>query len=260
MGSAEVQGEVWGLRVREWSELQEPQVRPLYDAVLDNAGIDLGTDLLDAACGAGLALAMAEGRGANPHGVDASAAMLEVARERLARADLRQGDIEELPFEDDRFDAVTCFNGLQFAEDRARALGELRRVAVPGGVVTVAVWAEAERNDMRVVLAALASLLPERPPEDSGPFALSGPGELERLMEQAGLRPELDADVACPFRYRDETEALSGLMSAGPLAMAAKTLGEQQVAATVASAIERFRRDDGSYRLDNWFRYVLARA
>jgi arsenite methyltransferase len=73
--------------------------------------------------------------------VDISEKMLAWARERACRegaADritFRQADIRDLPFEDDRFDAVIVESVLAFVEDKKTALQELMRVTRPGGYV-----------------------------------------------------------------------------------------------------------------------------
>ena len=102
--------------------------------------------LLDAGCGAGLALRLAAEQGARVSGLDASAALLDVARGRLPDADLRVGDIEELPYDDASFDVVTAYNSIQYASDPKTAVAELARVARPGGRVVVEVWGEAPRR------------------------------------------------------------------------------------------------------------------
>ena len=53
MGSAEVQGELWGRDPQTWANFQEAQMRPLYDATLDALEPLAGRALLDAGCGAG---------------------------------------------------------------------------------------------------------------------------------------------------------------------------------------------------------------
>jgi SAM-dependent methyltransferase len=262
MSPADAQGEIWGLRVNDWAELQEPFLRPLYVSALDTAGVGPGTKLLDAACGSGLALALADELGAEVHGFDASEAMLGVARERVRGADLRRGDIMQLPFEDGTFDVTTCFNGVQFADDHLHAVGELRRVTKPGGHVVVAVWGDWESSDMRHVFEALAGLLPpdeDAPPlNELGPFVLSAPGKLEQLIEDAGMRPELRPHVTVHFHYPDLETALRGLLSAGPLAAAAEALGEDTLREALVPVLGRFARDDDSYRMSNEFRYALG--
>jgi cyclopropane fatty-acyl-phospholipid synthase-like methyltransferase len=71
---------------------------PVYEAVFDEVGVAPGTRLLDAGCGSGLALQLAHKRGATVSGLDASAALLAVAQGRVPDADLREGDLEALPF------------------------------------------------------------------------------------------------------------------------------------------------------------------
>ncbi len=93
MGSAEVQGELWGRDPQSWARYMEAQLRPLYDATLDALEPLAGRTLLDAGCGAGLALRLAADRGAAVSGLDASAPLLEVARGRVPAAGLRTGDI-----------------------------------------------------------------------------------------------------------------------------------------------------------------------
>ena len=107
MGSATVQGELWGRNPRAWAEFQEPQVRPFYDATLDALEPLAGKNLLDAGCGTGLVIRLAADRGAVASGLDASSTLLEVARGRAPGADLRTGDIEALPYDDGAFDIVT---------------------------------------------------------------------------------------------------------------------------------------------------------
>src|SRR3954470_15905839 len=89
-----VQRRLWGRDPHAWAELAEAHNRPLFEAVLDAAGVTRGTSLLDVGCGSGLALEMAHARGATVSGIDISPGLLAVARERLPDADLREGDME----------------------------------------------------------------------------------------------------------------------------------------------------------------------
>ena len=92
MGSATVQGQLWGTRPRDWTEVIEPLLRPIHLATMAALAPLSGLSLLDAGCGTGLALQLAVERGARASGLDASAALLDVARGRLPDADLRVGD------------------------------------------------------------------------------------------------------------------------------------------------------------------------
>jgi trans-aconitate methyltransferase len=80
----------WGAQPQDWTTYQETGVRPLYEGVFDRLGLTAGTCLLDVGCGAGLAAQLAASRGARVWGLDASAAMLEIARSRVPEC-LRSG-------------------------------------------------------------------------------------------------------------------------------------------------------------------------
>jgi ubiquinone/menaquinone biosynthesis C-methylase UbiE len=94
----------------------------------------------------GRILEVAIGTGRNlPHypadatitGIELSPAMLAIARQRAAGlgrdADLREGDAEHLPCGDASFDTVVCALSLCTIPSPATAIGEMKRVLVPGG-------------------------------------------------------------------------------------------------------------------------------
>jgi len=68
--------------------------------------------------------------------VDASAAMLQAARKRLRgleNVDLRRGELEALPIDDQRLDAATLMLVLHHVPEPGKALAEVARVLKPGG-------------------------------------------------------------------------------------------------------------------------------
>lgn len=259
MGSSEVQGRLWGAAPQDWLE-NEPFSVPLYEAVFAALAIGDGLRLLDAGCGAGLALQMAAARGATVSGIDAAEALLEVARERVPDADLRHGDLEDLPFADDAFDVTTSFNAVQYAADPEVALGEIRRVVRPGGAVAIITWGDPERCDTRAVLTAVGRLLPPPPPGAVGPFALSAPSKLEEFAASAGLRAERAAEVPAPFSFASLDDAVRIQLSAGPLQRAVEHAGEEATRQALRDAFAPFVRADGSIHQENFFRYLIARA
>jgi SAM-dependent methyltransferase len=260
MGTAEVQGPLWGAAADDWVAIVEPSHVPIFEAALDAIGIRPGMSLLDVGCGAGLAMVLAHERGATVAGLDAAEGFLTVARTRLPGAEVRQGDVEALPFPDETFDAVTAFNSVQFASDPSAALREIKRVAKPGAAVAVATWGPPEQCEMRSVLATVGSLLPAPPPGAGGPFALAVPGAIEVLVERAGLATEGTIDVPTPFVYPDLDTAVRGQLSSGPAALAINRAGRHAVTTALVAALEPFTQPDGSLRLDNIFKVVIARA
>jgi len=260
MGSAAVQGPLWGASANDWAEIVEPDQIPYYEAALDAIEVRPEMSLLDVGCGSGLAMELAHKRGATVSGIDAAEGLLAVARKRLPDADLRHGDVEALPYEDGTFDAVTAFNSVQYATDPTAALREVKRVAKSGATVAIATWGPVEQCEMRVVLGAIGSLLPPPPPGAGGPFALAAPGALEALVEGAGLTAEQVIDVPTPFSYPDLDTAVRANLSSGPARMAIGGAGEEATRAALADALGASTQSDGSIKLDNVFKVVIARA
>lgn len=257
--SGEHNGRIWGARAADWALVQEPQCAAGYHAVFDRAPVGSETRLLDAGCGAGMALRLAADLGAEVAGIDASAGLLEVARDRLPAARLEHGDLELLPFEDDSFDVVTGFNSFQFAANPVAALQEARRVTRPGGKLFVMTWGEPGSMEVTALVAALKPLLPPMPANASGPFAMSEPGKLEELAESAGLTPIEVFDVDSPWSYPDLATAQKGLGSSGVAVKAAETSGRDALDAAHAAALAPFRQPDGGYRIGATFRVLMAR-
>src|SRR6202011_1895796 len=217
MGSAQAQSQVWGVQARNWADLMEKLSLPIYHVVFDKTNVGRGTRLLDVGCGAGLATQLATQLGAQVTGIDASAALIEIAGERVPHGDFRCGDMEELPYADASFDVVTGFNALQFAEDPLHALQEARRAARPGGYVAMVAWGRVEDCEFATTLKAVMDCLPPPPAVAKGTFAIASPGKLEALMEQAGLTIDARGDVSCPFEYPDDETAGKTVSSSGQL-------------------------------------------
>ena len=258
MGTAQVQGQLWGDRAREWADLHEVGFEPLYHDALKTAGVGQGTSLLDIGCGSGLALTVAHATGARVSGLDAAEQSIAIAKSRVPGADLRVGEIEELPFADQAFEVVTGFNSFQYAADRVHALREARRVMRDDGRLVVAIWGPPDQCEYKDYLAALGALMPPPPPGAPGPWALSAEGALEELAGKAGLQTIASGNVTCPFRFRDDDTARRGLLAAGPAVRAIQVAGEDAVADAVMRAVARFKKPDGSYVLTNVFRYIIA--
>ena len=258
--TAEANGRLWGARARDWADIQEATVRPVYEAAFAKLGLTTGARYLDAGCGAGMALQMAAALGARVSGVDAAPALLQIAAERTPGADLRIADLETLPFDDAAFDVVTGFNAFQYAADPRAALAEAKRVTRPGGQVLVMTWGEPEGMAAAGLVAALRPLLPPPPSGAPGPFALSNTNALTAFAEAAGLEPVEIFDTASPFSYLDFATALRGLGSSGVAARAVDAAGQEAVDAAHAAALAPHRRQDGSYLIDASFRSLIARA
>ena len=256
MGTALVEGELWGAKAREWAELCEPVSRPAWPILFEKLGVGPGMRLLDMGCGAGGALQFARNLGAEVAGVDASAALLEIARERNPGAPLEIADLEEIPFEDASFDAVSGINSFQFAGDIPRALGEARRVCKPGGKVGLVFWGPKDQCESMATMMAVGALMP--PPPTPQPPSISEPGVLEGYLAKAGLTQVERGDVAIPFLFPNAETACRGMMAAGIVVGMAQKLGEETVRRAILGSYAPFTQPNGSIRQMNRWIWITA--
>ncbi len=250
---------LWGQRARDWAEVQEAMVRPVYLAVLGALDPAPGQRLLDMGCGSGMFASLASAAGLEVAGIDAAPPLLAIAAERVLGGDFCKGDLETLPHADASFDLVTGFNAFQFAASPARALVEAARVVRPGGAVVVVTWGEPQDMPAARVITALRPLLPPPPPNAPGPFTLSDKAALTGFAEAAGLQPQSVFDVESPFTYPNLPTALRGLNSSGVAAAAMERAGEEAVSAAHAAALAPFKQADGGYHVPAHFRCLIAR-
>jgi SAM-dependent methyltransferase len=153
-----------------------------------------GERVLDLACGTGVVARHVAARlpgAAALTGLDRSPAMLEVARQVAEREgvalSLHEGAMEALPFDDGAFDLVLCQQGLQFADDRARAVAEMHRVLARGGRVGIAAWQGLEVHPFyQVFNGILDGHLGI--PALAVPFSLDARDELAALLTGAGFQ------------------------------------------------------------------------
>jgi arsenite methyltransferase len=104
-----------------------------------------GATVLDVGCGAGVTPCfLAKRYGCRVVGVDIRAKMVQRSEERARRegvadrVEFRVADAQDLPFENDLFDAVLTESVTSFPEDQQRAVDEYVRVTRPGGYVGLA--------------------------------------------------------------------------------------------------------------------------
>ena len=107
--------------------------------------------VLDVATGTGdLAIAVQKGTGAEVVGLDLSQQMLNVGIDKIKKLNLNQkismqkGDAENLPFEDNKFDAVSVAFGVRNFENLEKGLAELRRVVKENSSVYILEFSKVE--------------------------------------------------------------------------------------------------------------------
>jgi SAM-dependent methyltransferase len=258
-GSASRWGSLWGARPGDWA-LTEDMQRPTYEAALQRTGLEPGWRVLDIGCAAGAFLRLVAAGSAQPHGIDASDALIAFARERLPEADLRVGEMEELPWADDCFDLVTGFNSFFFANDMVAALREAGRVSKRGAPVVIQVWGAHERCDLEAMKQVARPFFPPRPPDAPADRDLSTPGLLRELATKAGLTPGEEFDVTWSFEYPDADTLGRALIAVAGLAVIAGPERQEELKAAILDGLSPYRKQDGSYRLSNEYHFLIAHA
>jgi SAM-dependent methyltransferase len=216
--------------------------------------------VLDIGCGVGAFLRLIDERGGEQSGIDASHSLIAFARSRLPDADLRVGEMEHLPWDDDSFDLVTGFNSFFFADDIVAALREAGRVARPGAPVVIQVWGAHERCDLEAMKQIARPFLPPRPADAPPDPDLSIPGALESLASLACLTPETGFDTTWALEYPDAETLGRAMVAVAGLALLAGPEREHELETAIVDGLAPYRTHRGSYRLSNEYHYLIARA
>ena len=154
--------------------------RRLAPVFADFAGLAAGSSVADVGAGTGALAGELVARGLQVAAADPSPQFVDAIRERLPQVDAHVAPAEELPWNDESFDASLAQLVVAFMRDASAGVREMRRIVRSGGTVAVCMW---DRQGMEL-LAAVA-----RARE-----ALASPGQL--------------SDVR--YRTREEIESLFG--------------------------------------------------
>lgn len=211
---------------------------------LDWLNLPSGLSWLDVGCGNGAfsELLMTRCPPSALHAVDPSEPQIAFAKTRdaLKRADIRVGDAQSLPFDDQSFDVAAMALVILFVPDPPKAISEMARVVRPGGWVASYIWDIPEGGlPSHPIIEALSSLgLGERGPYKPG--RLFSWDESQAAWEQAGLTDVETCRIDIETTYTDiddlwesntllanETKKLVSDLSAGDLDRAKAYLSEK---------------------------------
>jgi SAM-dependent methyltransferase len=248
--------------------------RVASEALVDRARVGPGDRVLDVAAGygePGLTAARAVGPRGQVVCCDISQPMLDFARERAADAGIGNiafvvGDVEELDFGGERFDAVISRAGIMYFVDVAGTLRRLRSSWLrPGGRLAATVWSTPDKVDFAAPVPIMREMLelPPPPPGAPGPFALGDAARLETVVSEAGFDHvetgaievvyELDSPAAATQWLREVAPPIAGLVDGRSPDL------QQRVWDRVTEAWSPYVAGNGQVRLENEALWVAAR-
>nr|WP_070958968.1 class I SAM-dependent methyltransferase [Hyphomonas sp. Mor2] len=218
---------------RKWvdqSNFLDSMLAPFADQVLHGAAIQTGERALDIGCGAGILTLEATtraGGGAGSLGVDVSAPLLELARQRASErgslATFEQADASAYTVTE-KLDLMISRFGVMFFERPAEAFANIRAQIRPGGRLAFICWQALPLNDwafapFQAALPLLKQAPPSPDPTAPGPFAFADKDRVAGLLTEAGWKSvsieAFEPEIALPGN--DVETSARFMLELGPL-------------------------------------------
>ncbi|MDP9188572.1 MAG: methyltransferase domain-containing protein [Actinomycetota bacterium] len=260
---------------RRWSELIDGSASGISDRLVELAGVEPGSRVLDVAAGYGepsLTAARAAGADGSVTATDISAEMLAFGRERAAAAGLDniefvESDAASLEFPENSFDAALSRWGIIFEPDGEAAAARVRGFLEPGARMAISSWGPPDRVPflgipMKTAMERLQVSPP--PPGTPGPLSRPTPEALGGLLEGGGLSEVNveEADVA--FEWPSPEEFTTFIKEIAPPITAIidphPPEVQEETWAAITEAARRAAADDGTVRLSNLVLMASGRA
>jgi SAM-dependent methyltransferase len=224
--------------------------------------------VLDIAAGIGNLAIRAAQRGARVTALDLTPELLDHGRERAADAGVVvewvEGDAENLPFDDGRFDRVLSTFGIQFAPRHEVAAREAARVTRPGGLIGLINWTP--QSHIGRVLKAVGSRLPKPPDYASLPPLWGDEAHVRELFASAGVELAFERAMNPFVGFRSPEDWVEFMATNyGPLLTARAKLEpegswDQLRKDIVALTMSLDRGGPGDLRVDSEYLLVLGRV
>ena len=249
----------WERQAPTYDDVMGRVTSRLVGPLLEAAGVQQGSRVLDVATGPGYAAAAAADLGASVVGVDMAPAMVELARRLHPTVEFRVAQAEALPFEDDSFDAVISNFVAPHLSRPELAVAELVRVLRGGGRLALTTWDAADRmRFLGVFLDSFAEAGATPPPDiPAGPafFQFADDEKFAKLLTGSGLNGVEITTVAFDHQIQSAEELWQGMLG-GMVRTSATFLGQpEQTREKVRAAFDRLVLD---YRRGEWFEVPVS--
>jgi len=260
---------------RKWSELIDGAASGISERLVELAGVERGSRVLDVAAGYGEPT-LSAARKAGPEGrvvaTDISPEMLAFGRERVAAAgldniDFVESDAASLDFPEASFDAALSRWGIIFEPDGEAAAARVRTFLEPGARMAISSWGSPEHVPflaipMRTAMQRLK--VPPPPAGTPGPLSRPTPEALVGLLEGGGFSDVEVEDAEVTFEWESAEDFTTFIKEIAPpiTAMIAPHPLDVQAETWVAitEAIREKIADDGTLTLTNLVLLAAGRA
>jgi SAM-dependent methyltransferase len=260
---------------RKWSELIDQGAGAISERLVELAGVEPGSRVLDVACGYGEpALTAAKRVGADGSVVasDISPEMMAFGRERAAAAGIDnlefvESDASSLNFPPDSFDAAISRWGIIFEPDGEAALAGIRGFLRPGARMAISSWGTPDRVPMLAIpmMTVMQRLGVDPPPPGTpGPLSRPTPEAIGGLLEAGGFsgveveETEISFEWESPEEFttyiREIAPPVSALMASHPPEVQEETWG------AITQAVADAAGGGGPVRLTNLALLAAGRA
>lgn len=260
---------------RAWVEMQrvlDDMFTPFEKLLIESAVHDDTRGVLDVGCGSGvttLAAARRVGPNGKCVGVDISATLLDLARQRAAREGLKnvtfvEADAQTHAFESGSVDAVISRFGVMFFDAPEAAFTNIRRATRPNAKLACLVWRSAAENPFMTTAArAAAPLLTLKAPDPNAPgqFAFADADKVRGILQASGWKNIDLQSIDMPMHVA-ERDLLVYVTKLGPVGMALQDADAQtrdKVTTVVHAAFQPFIQD-GAARFNAACWLVTARS
>ncbi|MBS1496964.1 MAG: methyltransferase domain-containing protein [Bacteroidetes bacterium] len=196
---------------KKWRSLLNDQMQPASDGIIQFLQPGGRQIILDIASGTGepglsIAALLTDGKVVL---TDLAGDMLHYANEiaknkNISNAECKVCDVSALPFDDNRFDAVSCRMGFMFFPDMLLAAKEIRRVLKPGGKFATTVWSTPEKNTWVTDIGDCIKInlqLPDPVPGAPGIFRCAKPGLMSNIFNDAGFKNIGEKEIPCKLNF-----------------------------------------------------------
>lgn len=192
-------------------EIYERYMVPLWfgrwaEALVESIDLNESEDVLDVACGTGVATRLVKdkvGLKGRVDGLDINASMLSKAREIATGLDINwiESDVSNTELPSGTYDSIISQHGYHYFPDKPAALSELRRLLKPGGRIAFSIWDGHSPYTLAICAAVEKFISPEIAERQSSQRITPSAEELQNQVSTAGflevevIRQELMIDV-----------------------------------------------------------------